>query len=39
MILMYQLIVDVADFLVSLSDFNGFIDNIDDIFFLILYRA
>ena len=41
MILIYQFIVDVADFLISLADFHGFIDNIDidDIFFLILYRA
>ena len=39
MILMYQFIVDVADFFISLADFNGFIDNIDDIFFWILYRA
>ena len=39
MILMYQFIVDVADFLISLADFHGFIDNIDDIFFRILYRA
>ena len=28
-----------ADFFISLADFDGFIDNIDDIFFLILYRA